>query len=90
MFANLTKKILLVLLAITLLTGLAGCGQSTTPESQAQTTSSELTGKITVSGAFALYPMMVRWGEEFQKLHRVQERSSERALHQDISAPVQR
>jgi phosphate transport system substrate-binding protein len=22
-----------------------------------------------VSGAFALYPMMVRWGEEFQKLH---------------------
>ena len=29
----------------------------------------ELKGTITVSGAFALYPMMVRWGEEFQKLH---------------------
>ncbi len=29
----------------------------------------ELQGTITVSGAFALYPMMVRWGEEFHKLH---------------------
>lgn len=28
-----------------------------------------LEGTITVSGAWALYPMMVRWGEEFQKLH---------------------
>lgn len=29
----------------------------------------ELKGKITVSGAFALYPMMVKWAEEFQKIH---------------------
>ncbi len=28
-----------------------------------------LSGTITVSGAFALYPMMGRWGEEFNKLH---------------------
>jgi phosphate transport system substrate-binding protein len=28
-----------------------------------------LKGKITISGAFALYPMTVRWAEEFQKLH---------------------
>jgi phosphate transport system substrate-binding protein len=28
-----------------------------------------MTGKITVSGAFALYPMAVRWAEEFKKLH---------------------
>ena len=28
-----------------------------------------LQGTITISGAFALYPMMTRWGEEFQKLH---------------------
>lgn len=27
------------------------------------------TGTITVSGAWALYPMMIRWGEEYQKLH---------------------
>jgi len=29
----------------------------------------QLKGKITVSGAFALYPLVVRWAEEFQKLH---------------------
>lgn len=29
----------------------------------------ELEGTITLSGAWALYPMAVRWGEEFQKLH---------------------
>src|SRR4030095_6582647 len=29
----------------------------------------ELTGKITMSGAYALYPMAVKWGEEFKKLH---------------------
>jgi len=29
----------------------------------------ELEGTITISGAWALYPMMIRWGEEFQILH---------------------
>jgi phosphate transport system substrate-binding protein len=29
----------------------------------------ELKGTLTVSGAWALYPMMVRWGEEFQAQH---------------------
>ena len=29
----------------------------------------QLSGKISLSGAYALYPMVVRWGEEFQKLH---------------------
>ena len=28
-----------------------------------------LKGTITASGAFALYPMVIRWGEEFTKLH---------------------
>ncbi len=31
--------------------------------------STELEGKITMSGAFALYPMAVQWGEEFKALH---------------------
>ena len=31
--------------------------------------SNDLEGTITVSGAFALYPLMVRWGEEFHELH---------------------
>jgi phosphate transport system substrate-binding protein len=30
---------------------------------------SGLQGTITISGAWALYPMVVRWGEEFQKLN---------------------
>jgi len=29
----------------------------------------ELQGTIRVSGAWALYPMMVKWGEEFKKVH---------------------
>lgn len=29
----------------------------------------KLEGRIAISGAFALYPMMVRWTEEFQKVH---------------------
>ena len=28
-----------------------------------------LKGNVTISGAWALYPMAVRWGEEFNKLH---------------------
>ncbi|MBC8048076.1 MAG: substrate-binding domain-containing protein [Fimbriimonadaceae bacterium] len=29
----------------------------------------DISGKITMSGAFALYPLAVKWGEEFKKLH---------------------
>jgi phosphate transport system substrate-binding protein len=29
----------------------------------------DLQGTISISGAFALYPMAVKWGEEFKKLH---------------------
>jgi phosphate transport system substrate-binding protein len=29
----------------------------------------DLDGNITISGAFALYPMAVKWAEEFKKLH---------------------
>jgi phosphate transport system substrate-binding protein len=39
-----------------------GCGPTA-----ARQQANELQGTITVSGAWALYPMMVRWGEEFQK-----------------------
>ncbi|HEX3009128.1 MAG TPA: substrate-binding domain-containing protein, partial [Bacteroidales bacterium] len=28
-----------------------------------------LKGRITISGAFALYPMAVKWAEEFRKLN---------------------
>jgi phosphate transport system substrate-binding protein len=43
---------------------IAACGQ---PVAQPQ--GGELKGTVTASGAFALYPMMVKWGEEYQKLH---------------------
>ncbi len=29
----------------------------------------ELKGRISISGAWALYPMALKWGEEFQKVH---------------------
>ena len=61
------KRVMLALPVILLLTSIAGCGQSTTSGTQA--TGGELKGKLTISGAWALYPMMVRWGEEFQKVH---------------------
>lgn len=32
-------------------------------------TSKELTGTISLSGAFALYPLAIKWAEEFKKLH---------------------
>ncbi|MDP2660037.1 MAG: substrate-binding domain-containing protein [Dehalococcoidia bacterium] len=63
---------------------LTACSAPTSPVSSASTSSqtgnsatttqpasnaSALKGKITVSGAFALYPMMVRWAEEFQKIN---------------------
>ena len=29
----------------------------------------ELSGELSLSGAFALYPLAVKWAEEFQKIH---------------------
>ena len=43
----------------------ASCGQAATPGQGG----GKLEGTITISGAFALYPMIIRWGEEFKKLH---------------------
>jgi len=46
---------------------LTGCGTSTPKPAQAGTDS--LSGTISISGAFALYPMMTVWADEFHKLH---------------------
>ncbi len=43
---------------------LAACGGSTQVGK-----AGELKGTIAISGAWALYPMMTRWGEEFQKIN---------------------
>lgn len=53
----------LVVLAFAL--SIAGCS----PQSNASPASAKSHGTITVSGAFALYPMMIRWGEEYHGLH---------------------
>jgi phosphate transport system substrate-binding protein len=45
---------------------LAGCGNKSNNDSAQK---DQLKGKITISGAFALYPMTVKWAEEFKKLH---------------------
>jgi phosphate transport system substrate-binding protein len=47
-----------------LLLGLIGCG-----EKNAAQTGDTYQGTITISGAFALYPMMQRWAEEFHNLN---------------------
>ncbi|MBI5567140.1 MAG: substrate-binding domain-containing protein [Chloroflexi bacterium] len=53
-------------MAILIIVGLlSGCAAP----AAAPSGSGELKGTITVSGAFALYPLMVKWGEEFQKIH---------------------
>ncbi len=57
------KSLLIVLLILALIA--TGCSQSASEAAG----KGELQGTITVSGAWALYPMMIRWSEEFQALH---------------------
>jgi phosphate transport system substrate-binding protein len=53
--------VLLVLMSLVL----SACGGSSNSIGE----DGKLSGTITISGAFALYPMMTRWAEEFQKIH---------------------
>jgi len=56
--------------AITILTALALLGLVFIPALSAQkTVAPKLQGTITISGAWALYPMVMKWSEEFRKLH---------------------
>ena len=59
-----------VILTLSLL--LTACGSASptaAPASAAGATTDNLNGNITISGAFALYPMMTLWADEFQKIH---------------------
>jgi len=60
-----TLTLLSVIVAVSLL--LTACG-STSPSTN-PSASEQLNGTISVSGAFALYPMMTVWAEEFTKVH---------------------
>ncbi len=64
------KTILLTCLSSLLL--FAGCKPSSGKGGKSGTsvsTEDTLIGSISLSGAFALYPMAVKWSEEFRKLH---------------------
>jgi len=58
------QKTLLISLIVAILLSLSACGQPAQPQA-----ANDLRGTITISGAFALYPLVTRWAEEFQKLH---------------------
>ncbi len=72
---KLTTRLLFILSLVSLLglpltacSGPAAPPRSAAPAAtEAPAAQSQLSGNITVSGAFALYPMMTRWAEEFQK-----------------------
>jgi len=57
------KKVLISLLIVSFLFAI-GCRKEPQEQSKEQ-----LQGIITMSGAWALYPMVVRWAEEFSKIH---------------------
>lgn len=71
------KSIVIILITVLIGALLSGCVDNPKTETQvtpAQTAVQtpavkEPEGTIRVSGAFALYPMMLKWGEEYQKLH---------------------
>ncbi|MBN2173546.1 MAG: PstS family phosphate ABC transporter substrate-binding protein [Bacteroidales bacterium] len=60
-------QIRIYFLAIYLMVGslLSGCG----PSDKNNANKNEIKGSVSISGAFALYPLTVKWADEFQKLH---------------------
>jgi phosphate transport system substrate-binding protein len=59
------KKVFLYIMAISVL-AIAGCGSG---NNKNEKKGENLKGTITISGAFALYPLAVKWAEEFMKIH---------------------
>jgi phosphate transport system substrate-binding protein len=57
------RYLAILIFASSLLTACGAAQAQPQPASQAQK------GTIAISGAFAIYPMMVTWAEEYQKLH---------------------
>lgn len=59
-------SILSIAVIVSLAIATVSCGGK---KSDQQAADGELSGNISISGAFALYPLAVKWAEEFQKLH---------------------
>jgi len=60
----LIASFVLLLFIVTLF--ITGCNRNS---DRTGSSKDSLNGKITISGAFALYPITVRWAEEFNKIH---------------------
>lgn len=64
------KKVTLsLLLGLSLIVSVSSCGGGQKTDNQSQQNGDQLEGRISFSGAFALYPLAVKWGEEFRKIH---------------------
>lgn len=61
-------RVVLVMIIVVGLFVLPSCAKKS-GEAGGQSAGNELKGTITISGAFALYPMTVKWSEEFRKLY---------------------
>ena len=59
------KKIVLLIVFMLMLVLSTSCDSAVSESGNNQ----DMNGTITVSGAWALYPMMIRWAEEYQKIH---------------------
>jgi len=57
------------MVALIVMSGVPGCSSAVPAGPGATVEGGELQGTIKVSGAWALYPMMVTWAEEFQKIY---------------------
>jgi phosphate transport system substrate-binding protein len=64
-YSNLRRLALSFFVALILISVLPACGPTTAPAPEG----GELQGTVKISGAWALYPMMVRWAEEFQSIN---------------------
>lgn len=56
-----TRRLLIAVVILSILTMSSSCGNGSSKKGKTQ--------NISISGAFALYPLAVKWAEEFQQLH---------------------
>ena len=69
MKTNLITKIYSTAIITAITVGVIGSLSSFKKDRPAAANADDLKGTINISGAFALYPLTVKWAEEFKKLH---------------------
>ena len=63
------KRCIGIMAVMIIIAALLAAGCASTPQNPSASAAAGSGGKITISGAFALYPMMVKWAEEYNKIH---------------------